>query len=84
MIKKKHERLHEEKEREEEERLHRVPVAPPQHFDAIKYQQGLLDRARSIDAARKKQQERAQLQAQGLAPVPAFLYSKRFDVLKQS
>ena len=84
MIKKKHERLREEKEREEEERLHRVPVAPPQHFDAIKYQQGLLDRARSIDAARKKQQERAQLQAQGLASVPAFLHTKSVDFLKQS
>jgi hypothetical protein len=48
-----------------------VPVAPPQHFDAIKYQKRLLERARNIDLARKKQQEEARQLAQGLASVPA-------------
>jgi hypothetical protein len=73
-IKKKHEHLREQKEKDEEERLRRVPVAPPQHFDAIKYQQRLLQRARNIDLARKKQQEVAQQQAQGLS-VPSSAFS---------
>jgi hypothetical protein len=76
LIKKKHEKLRENMEREEEQRLHRVPVAPPQHFDAVKYQQRLLERARNIDTARKKQQEKAQLQAQGLVHVLALLETK--------
>ena len=65
-IKKKHEKLREQKEQEEEKRLQRVPVAPPTHFDAIKYQQQLLERARKIDTARRRQQEEAQMKAQGV------------------
>ncbi len=72
-IQKKHQKLREQKEEDEEKRLQRVPVAPPTHFDAIKYQRQLLERARKIDTARKRQQEQAQLQAQGLESVSASI-----------
>jgi hypothetical protein len=64
-IKKRQDKLREQREQEEEKRLKRVPVAPPQHFDAVKYQQKLLERARKIDTARKRQEEKAQQLAQG-------------------
>lgn len=76
-IKKKHNNLRQQKQHEEQERLQRVPVAPPQHFDAIKYQQELLKRARNMDVARKKQEDMAQHEAQGGTYLLAFvLYSK--------
>jgi hypothetical protein len=74
-IQKKHQKLREQKKEDEEKLLQRVPVAPPAHFDAIKYQQQLLERARRIDTARKRQQEQAQLQAQGLQSVLAYIQS---------
>jgi hypothetical protein len=66
-LKKKQDKLREHREQEEEKRLKRVPVAPPQHFDAVKYQQKLLERARKIDNARKIQEDKAQQLAQGHA-----------------
>jgi len=66
-MKKKQDKLREQREQEEERRLKRVPVAPPQHFDAVKYQQKLLERARKIDTARKRQEDKAQQLAQGHA-----------------
>ena len=66
-MKKKQDKLREQREQEEEKRLKRVPVAPPQHFDAVKYQQKLLERARKIDTARKRQEDKAQQLAQGHA-----------------
>jgi len=63
-MKKKHEELRVKKEQEEEKRLQRVPVAAPQRFDAIKYQQQMLERARKIDALRKHGELQAMQQAQ--------------------